>query len=345
VPSKEISYLLSVCIPTYNRARFIGEALESVVSQYEKSWDGKVEICVSDNASSDDTENKVLSFRSKSSLPITYSKNENNQGFDRNLLKAVSLAHGRYCWLLGDDDIIESGGISQVLGILEKEKNLSGISVKRSAYSLDLSHRILDGSMPSQSRLYQDLETAFRALAFYVCYISGQIVNKNLWDGVVAEFPIQNYLNAYVHIYIIGQMLRKNPRWMYWANPLVGWRSGNDSFLSEMGRFRRLEIDVVGYRDIALGVFGRGPMYHYVMALVGSHHVCYHLMTARSDNVSAGFFVKALGLCLKNYWRYPAFWFKTFPLFLMPSSVYKSFRWIYRRTWKKRLIKEQGLRA
>jgi abequosyltransferase len=336
---------LSICIPTYNRARYIPTTLKSVISQHEENWQGKVEICVSDNASTDDTQIIVSQIAEKSPIPIVYSRNETNIGADRNYLKVISIAHGRYCWFLGSDDIIEPGGISQVLGILEREKNLSGISVKRNAYSLDLSHRILDGSIPSQSRLYQDSETAFRALVFYFGYISAQIIDKNLWDGVVAEFPIQNYLNAYVHIYIIGQMLRKNSRWMYWATPLVGWRSGNDSFLSEMGRFRRLEIDVVGYRDIALGVFGRGPMYHYVMALVGSRHVFYHLTTARSENVSAGFFVKALGLCLKNYWRYPAFWFKTFPLFLMPSSVYKSFRWIYRRTWKKRLIKEQGLRA
>ncbi len=341
---EERSYLLSICIPTYNRARFIEEALESLISQYEKSWDGKVEICVSDNASTDETGNKVLSSRSTSPLPIAYSKNERNQGFDRNLLKAVSLARGRYCWLLGDDDIIEPGGISQILGILEREKNLSGISVKQNGYSQDLKHKIfLRTSLPDQSHVYQDAEAAFQALALYFGYISGQIVNKNLWDGVVTEFPVQNYLNGYIHIYMIGQILRKNPRWMYWANPLVGWRSENERALSDLGRYRRLEFDVVGYRDITLALFGPNATYHSVMPQIGTHYIRMHLMTARSENVSAGFFIKALGLCLKNYWRYPAFWFKTVPLFLMPSPVYKSFRWLYRRTWKKRLLKDQGL--
>ncbi len=334
---------LSICIPAYNRARYLPTTLESLTSQYEEKWQGKVEICVSDNASTDDTQLIVSQIAKRSPLPIVYSRNETNIGADRNYLKVISLAHGRYCWFLGSDDIIEPGGISQVLGILEREKNLSGISVKRNTYCLDLSHRILDRSIPNQSRLYQDSETAFRALVLYFGYISAQIIDKNLWDGVVAEFPVQNYLNAYVHIYVIGQMLRKNPRWMYWATPLVGWRSGNDSFLSELGRYRRLEIDVVGYKDTALGVFGRGRVYHDTMSFVGSHHVRFYLMTARSENVSAGFFFKAFTLCVKNYWRYPAFWFKTFPLFLMPSSVYKSFRWLYRRTWKKRLLRNQGL--
>lgn len=334
---------LSICIPAYNRARYLPTTLESLTSQCEEKWQGKVEICVSDNASTDDTQLIVSQIAKKSPLPIVYSRNETNIGADRNYLKVISLAHGRYCWFLGSDDIIEPGGISQVLGILEREKNLSGISVKRNAYSLDLNHRISDGSMPSQSHLYQDSETAFRALVFYFGYISAQIVNRDLWNEVVGKFPVQDYLNAYVHIYVIGQMLRKNSRWMYWATPLVGWRSGNDSFLSDLGRYRRLELDVAGYQDVVLGVFGEGPMYHYVMALVGSSHIFYHLATARSENVSAGFFFKAFTLCVKNYWRYPAFWFKTFPLFLMPSSVYKLIRPLYRRTWKKRLLKEQGL--
>lgn len=338
------NYLLSICIPTYNRAGYIGETLESVISQYEKSWDGVVEICVSDNASTDDTGRVVSRAAEKSPVPILYSRNETNIGADRNYLKVISIAHGRYCWFLGSDDIIEPGGIGQVLEILGKEKNLSGISVNRNEYSRDLSRSIfVPAPLPRQDYFYQDSEECFRALVLYFGYISGQIINKSSWDLVVANEPVQNYFNAYVHIYIIGQMLRKNSRWMYLSTPLVGWRSGNDSFLSDLGRYRRLEIDVVGYRDVSKGVFGCASVFHYVMSQVGSHHVRFHLMTARSESASADFFIQAFKLCVKNYWRYPAFWIKTFPLFLMPSPVYKFVRFFYQRTWKKHLRKEQGL--
>lgn len=335
---------LSVCIPTYNRAGYIGDALESVVSQYEKSWDGKVEICVSDNASTDDTEKVVSSIQAKNRVPLVYSKNEKNLGFDRNLLKVASLARGKYCWFLGDDDIIEPGGIAQILEVLEKEKNLSGISVKQNGYSNDLKHKIfLRSPLPNQSHVYQNAEAAFQALALYFGYVSGQIINRDLWNRVVNESPVQNYFNALVHVYVIGKMLRLNPEWMYLSAPLVGWRSGNDSFLSELGRYHYFELYVVGYRDIALGVFGKGLTYHYVMSRVCTHYIRMHFMTARSENASAGFFLKAFKLCVKNYWRYPDFWFKTFPLFLMPSWFYKLIRSLYRLTLKKRLLKEQGL--
>jgi abequosyltransferase len=335
---------LSVCIPTYNRAGYIGDALESVVSQYEKSWDGKVEICVSDNASTDETELVVSRILEKNPIPIIYHRNEKNIGFDRNMLAVIGMARGRYCWFLGSDDIIEPGGISEILKILEKEKDLAGISVSCNNYSCDLSRRIfLNRMLPKHSHSYHHAEECFRALGFHLGYISGQIINRDLWNRVVNESPVQNYFNGYVHIYVILKMLKLNSEWIYLSSPLVGWRSGNDDLLSEQGHYSRLELDVVGYRDVVLGAFGRGRIYHDMMSLIGSYYARGRLMTARSESASSGFFLKAFKLCVTNYWRYPAFWFKTFPLFLMPSWFYKLIRPLYRLTLKKRLLKEQGL--
>ncbi len=45
----------------------------------------------------------------------------------------------------------------------------------------------------------------------YFGYISGQIVNKKLWDEVVEENKdkIGDYFNAYVHIFVILNMIKK----------------------------------------------------------------------------------------------------------------------------------------
>ena len=48
-------YLVSICIPTYNRAPYLKKCLDSLVCQPEFQQ-GLVEIVVSDNASTDDTE-------------------------------------------------------------------------------------------------------------------------------------------------------------------------------------------------------------------------------------------------------------------------------------------------
>ena len=83
----------SICIPTYNRAAFLQETLDSIVAQ----WDDDLEITVADNASEDDTERLVESYRQRYGS-VRYFRWGANQGADRNYLKSVELAAGRYCW-------------------------------------------------------------------------------------------------------------------------------------------------------------------------------------------------------------------------------------------------------
>lgn len=47
--------ILTIAIPTYNRANYLKRALKSIAKQY----DDRLEIIVSDNASLDDTEEVV----------------------------------------------------------------------------------------------------------------------------------------------------------------------------------------------------------------------------------------------------------------------------------------------
>ena len=61
--NSESKYLLSICIPTYNRASFLKEALSRVLSQLSQIKDNnKIELLVSDNCSTDNTAEVVSEF-------------------------------------------------------------------------------------------------------------------------------------------------------------------------------------------------------------------------------------------------------------------------------------------
>jgi len=89
--------LVNVCIPTFNRRGYLTEAVESVLAQ---SF-GDFELVISDNASTDDTAEAVLSFGDPR---IRYFRNDRNIGAPANWLNAVTKAIGRYCVIIGDDD-------------------------------------------------------------------------------------------------------------------------------------------------------------------------------------------------------------------------------------------------
>lgn len=115
--------ILSICIPTYNRSNYLRQALESIHIQLKDnpSLMNTIEVVISDNNSEDNTTQIVEQYKN-SIKNLTYSKLERNLGFDKNVLNLIKNAYGRYCWYLGDDDIIINGGIEYVYSKIESDK-------------------------------------------------------------------------------------------------------------------------------------------------------------------------------------------------------------------------------
>ena len=94
--------LISICIPQYNRIRFLLESLAIIQQQTY----GDIEIIISDDCSTDNTQASIIALKATYKYPIVYSRNEKNLGYDRNLRAAVELANGEYVLILGNDDTI-----------------------------------------------------------------------------------------------------------------------------------------------------------------------------------------------------------------------------------------------
>jgi glycosyltransferase involved in cell wall biosynthesis len=91
--------LLTIGIPTFNRARQLEKLLARIVPACE-SLD--IEVLVSDNCSPDDTPAVLEKFKGFKCL--RYIRNTGNIGFDRNILNLIAEASGQFLWWLGDDD-------------------------------------------------------------------------------------------------------------------------------------------------------------------------------------------------------------------------------------------------
>jgi len=109
--------LLSICIPTYNRAEFLDKNLASIVSQL--GFDSEnVEVVISDNASTDNTEAIVKKYKEQHKN-IYYSKNEENIG-DRNFPIVIGNAHGVFRKLCNDRIIFTDNSIQYMLEIINE---------------------------------------------------------------------------------------------------------------------------------------------------------------------------------------------------------------------------------
>lgn len=110
--------LLSICIPTYNRLRYLQELIGSLLSQIDAQPENTIELLVSNNASTDGTADFCASIGKPYFRHWT---NERNVGGDRNFLKCIREADGDYIWLVGDDDIVPPGAVARVVDLLETE--------------------------------------------------------------------------------------------------------------------------------------------------------------------------------------------------------------------------------
>lgn len=96
----ENKILLSICIPTCNR----GSILDTVILNYitNEEFDDSVELVISDNASTDNTEEIVKDIIKKNpSKKISYFKNDENIGA-KNFFAVISRAKGKYAKMSND---------------------------------------------------------------------------------------------------------------------------------------------------------------------------------------------------------------------------------------------------
>ncbi len=112
------SPLITIAIPTFNRATLLHRLLSQLGRQINN--DARVELIISDNASTDPTPSVVKEFQEQGML-IRYLRNDTNIGADRNILQCFEAALGEYVWVFSDDDLMAPGTIPRLLDKLSAD--------------------------------------------------------------------------------------------------------------------------------------------------------------------------------------------------------------------------------
>ena len=223
--------ILSICIPTYNRADCLKQCLESITSQFIlPELIHKVEVVISDNASTDATEIVAKEFVSKFSN-FSYSKNPENLGFDRNALLLVEKAKGEFVWFLGDDDALFPGSISYLLNQIGQQRfnycvvNFWGYDIKLEKPALKYSNQNIktDAYFSKLADFIKSFNDDENLVGFF-CGLSVQVFKRDLWFSMADK---NKYIgtNA-IHLYILLTVM-KDQSFAVFAKPLVKARSDN----------------------------------------------------------------------------------------------------------------------
>lgn len=210
---------LSLCIATLNRAKYLGQTLDALLTQINPH----VEIVVVDGASQDETSVLMERYIARCSA-IAYYREPVNSGVDADFDKAVQYAKGDYCWLISDDDILEPFAVNYVIKCLEKMPDLiiANASIYDRSLFYQLKARQLEIKIDCEIGPFQH-EAFFAQAGYYLSYIGCVIVRRDWW---LQRERFSYYGSLFIHMGVIFQEPAPN-RVVIIAQPLIRIRYGN----------------------------------------------------------------------------------------------------------------------
>jgi glycosyltransferase involved in cell wall biosynthesis len=168
--------LLSICIPTYNRADILDKCVASIVSQNEFESDD-VELVISDNASDDNTEEIVKKYQ-KVYKNIYYSRNNKNIR-DMNFPLVTGQASGIFRKLCNDTLIFKKGSIVKLINIVRDN------AIERPVLFF-LNGQ--DGKKKNELYVLNDFDAFVKIVSFYSTWIGGFGIWEDDYDSIEDKF-------------------------------------------------------------------------------------------------------------------------------------------------------------
>ncbi|MEI8210372.1 MAG: glycosyltransferase family 2 protein, partial [Methylococcales bacterium] len=195
--------VLSIAIPTFNRAEWLRLCLSRLIPQLEGFY-GEIEVTVYDNASPDNTGEVAIEFLTKN-VPLTYIRNSENIGSDKNIAQCFNKAIGQYVLILGDDDVVLNGSLQKIIKALKDARYNHGAIFMR-AYGYDDNYVT---EMPYQlfhkSKIYSNSNEFMSRCSSSMAFISSLVINKSIIPNIDANDYIGT---ALVQTYVFYEAVR-----------------------------------------------------------------------------------------------------------------------------------------
>jgi len=223
----ETKPVLSIAIPTYNRAEFLNRCLESIYSEIND--DPIFEIVIGDNGSTDNTEEIVRKFK-QTHNNIVYYKQRKNEGFTENLKTVLDLSSGQYINPHGDDDFFNKGILYEIIDMVYKYKDCSVMYTSWKKVPLNISYGL------NMNNYLNELNG--------INFITAMILKNDDYKKLENKVKFSN--TEINQVYLQLELLKKNPKYCI----LHGDIFRSDSGSAPHGGYNWIDEAITNYFDI-----------------------------------------------------------------------------------------------
>jgi glycosyltransferase involved in cell wall biosynthesis len=303
--------VLSIAIPTYNRAKWLQLCLAQLLPQVAAAGNS-VEVTIYDNASPDNTSQVIQSFVEQG-FPLSYLCNTENIGSDRNIAQCFNLAKGRYVLILGDDDAFLDGTLQKIMTLLG-DGDFGAVFLSAYGYDSDFLKEQPIQFFPDK-KVYRDANEFIKKCFISATFISSLIINKSSCRDLDANKFVGTSL---VQTYLFYEAVLSCPLNVY-----------ESEYLLAAKRIERKDYDVIGifcgqYNRVLQAFIGRGLLPVTIDGINRKllwHFLPFHLLLLRATDIPK---IRAIETYTELYDRYHSeflFWVCCMPILKLPTSL------------------------
>lgn len=313
--------LLSILIPTYNRADCLEFNLKHLVSQLDEIPLDMVEVIVSDNCSSDRTEEVFKNFSRYKGLKFL--RAEKNIGAELNCLKLLHESGGQFVWIFGDDEVLCATGLSKVVSLLEKNKKIGLLHITQDGHTnLEEFNSERKHSDPS-IEIFNNSAEFLEKVSYNLSFITSNIFNRELIQK--SETPANFFIGSQLNqqgLYL--QAALKADYNIYFTDRVFS------QLLNNTGSYKLFEVfgknqQVIFSHFKKLGLKNR-TIFKINNDLLKFFFPQFIVLTKSSKAFEKE---SAIRILFSSFKSYKYFWFYCFPLLLIPESIrFHLYKWV-----------------
>lgn len=302
--------ILSIAIPTWNRASTMDKALEFLLPQVDE-FKQYIEVVISDNASEDNTAEIVNKHMSKyPNIAHIYNKNEVNVGFFGNFKKCRELSTGKYLWILSDDDFVCDNILFELIENLSKGGEYATVFLKNN-FRLN--------SIKKSELIAVELlekETYNLGLISSVIFLNEKSNDKFLFDRY-SQSPFIGFIFMLNSFSFKNLTLTVEGKCLLAANHVSSVTNFFDVFINGMEDV----INYLSFTNTSAKII-KSFRKEYLRSFILPSYVLYKAEKERHFTDSKSISIKTVEECIKNrYSDLLYYWFLFFPFAIVPRSI------------------------
>ena len=299
--------LVSICVVSYNHAKFIPFCIHSLWNQIYKN----IEILVLDDGSSDNSVQVLNSLKQTSPCPMTIVAQPNSGNIGKNFNTLLKAANGKYISIISADDALLPEAISKKVQIMEENSQVQFV-INSQIQRIDEHNNYFDSvfkmtldkiKVPSaQDTLFLD----FHEIHSY--YLQGSLFTKSILmeiggydeqmtaDDIVlrtklARFLLQHSTFTFVTLHEVSCLYRT-----HLSNTSANLSRQLISVATYLDKYWPHKIPSPNFRDLVLNTFANTPNRHLLYTQVqGLQAVQYILRDLPTQD-----FLADTGVCYKK---------------------------------------------